>query len=190
MIQQPRNKDRHVAQAILHSLEQLDANLSGGILLIDLLLGNELPTHRRKRMRDNYQTNDKENSEVQRVGVSVDFEELDNGTLTSSVVGKKSVGSGYTLALTDSCKSTMSADESRFDEKGDVNQPSSCPQRTQIIYGTGQFDFLHRSLPILRRIDRNVNLEEMSNVKFVCPGSNSHIFSAIWRNQSVIVKVT
>ena len=140
-------------------------------------------------MRDNYQTSDKENSEIQRVGVSEEFKELENGTLTSSVVGKKSIGSGYTLALTDSCKSTMSADESRFDKNGDVNQPSSCHQRTQIVYGSGQFDFLSGSLPILRRIDRNVNLEEMSNVKFVCPGSNSHIFSAIWRNQSVIVKV-
>lgn len=140
-------------------------------------------------MRDNDQTIDKEDSEFQGVKVSEDFRELDDGTLTSSVVDRKFIGSSYTIALTDSCKSTISANESRFDESGDENQPSSCHQKSQIIYGSGQFDVLPRSLPILRRIDRNVNLEEMTNVKFVCPGSNSHIFSATWRNQNVIVKV-
>lgn len=52
-----------------------------------------------------------------------------------------------------------------------------------------QFNFIANALSLRRNVQRNVDLEEMINVKYLCAGSNSHIFSAIWEGQNVIVKV-
>lgn len=53
-----------------------------------------------------------------------------------------------------------------------------------------QFYFVADSLALRRDVDRHIDLEEMQHVKFLCAGSNSHIFSATWNDKPVIVKVT
>jgi hypothetical protein len=53
-----------------------------------------------------------------------------------------------------------------------------------------QFHFVADSLSLRRNVDRNIDLEDMQHVKFLCAGSNSHIFSATWNDKPVIVKVT
>ena len=140
-------------------------------------------------MLDNDQTTDEKDKEVQGVRVSKCSHDFDDGTLACSDVERKSIMSTSTVAMSDSHKSAISADDLWFDKIVEVNERNSCHGGIQIMYGNDQFDILPKSLPILQRIDRNVNLEEITNVKFVCAGSNSHIFSATWRDQNVIVKV-
>lgn len=53
-----------------------------------------------------------------------------------------------------------------------------------------QFSFIADSLSLRRNVNRHIDLEEMQNVKYMCAGSNSHIFSATWKDKPVIVKVT
>ena len=52
-----------------------------------------------------------------------------------------------------------------------------------------EFSFFIEDLPIRRNIIRDVDLEELVNLEYVTEGSSSHIFSAIWEDEQVIVKV-
>lgn len=132
---------------------------------------------------------DQKEFKIQDIKASTSIEEREDDDFTTSVFDKVSTGSIYTTIPTDSVRSNISSDESSCEKSGFINQYNSCKQEMQIVFSNEQFNFVPKALPILRDIDRNVNLEEMTNVKFVCPGSNSHIFSATWRNQNVIVKV-
>lgn len=51
------------------------------------------------------------------------------------------------------------------------------------------FDFNIVNLPLLRDINRRVDLNEMVALEYVTGGSHSQIYSAMWHGQSVIVKV-
>lgn len=51
------------------------------------------------------------------------------------------------------------------------------------------FDFNIINLPLLRDINRRVDLNEMVALEYVTGGSHSQIYSAMWHGQSVIVKV-
>jgi hypothetical protein len=44
-------------------------------------------------------------------------------------------------------------------------------------------------LPLLRDIDRKVDLNDVVGLEYLSTGSNSQIYSAVWNNQRVIVKV-
>ena len=52
------------------------------------------------------------------------------------------------------------------------------------------FDFNIIDLPLLRDINRRVDLNEMSSLEYITGGSHSQIYSATWHGQSVIVKVS
>ena len=51
------------------------------------------------------------------------------------------------------------------------------------------FDFNIVNLPLLRDINRRVDLNEMVSLEYIAGGSHSQVYSAMWNNQSVIVKV-
>lgn len=51
------------------------------------------------------------------------------------------------------------------------------------------FDYHITDLPLLRDINRRVDLNEMVALEYVTGGSHSQIYSAMWHGQSVIVKV-
>ena len=51
------------------------------------------------------------------------------------------------------------------------------------------FDFSIIDLPLLRNINRRVDLNEMVSLEYVTGGSHSQVYSAMWNNQSVVVKV-
>ena len=140
-------------------------------------------------MLDNDQTTDEKDTEVQGVRVSKCSQDFDDGSLASSVFERKSIVSTSTIAMTDFCESAITSNDLWFDKIVEVNERNSCHRGIHIMFGNDQFDILPKSLPTLQRIDRNVNLDEITNVEFVCRGSNSHIFSATWRDQNVIVKV-
>jgi hypothetical protein len=52
------------------------------------------------------------------------------------------------------------------------------------------FDFNIIDLPLLRDINRRVDLNEMASLEYITGGSHSQIYSATWHGQSVIVKVS
>lgn len=52
------------------------------------------------------------------------------------------------------------------------------------------FDFNIIDLPLLRNINRRVDLNEMVSLEYITGGSHSQIYSATWLGQSVIVKVS
>lgn len=52
-----------------------------------------------------------------------------------------------------------------------------------------QFDFDVTDLPLLRDIDRRVDLNDVIGLEYLSSGSNSQIYSAVWQGQRVIVKV-
>mmetsp|Transcript_34524 Transcript_34524/g.32891 ORF Transcript_34524/g.32891 Transcript_34524/m.32891 type:complete len:387 (-) Transcript_34524:298-1458(-) len=54
---------------------------------------------------------------------------------------------------------------------------------------TTHFDFDIAELPILRNIDRRVDLNNVAGLEYLSSGSNSEIYSAVWDNQRVIVKM-
>ena len=51
------------------------------------------------------------------------------------------------------------------------------------------FDFNIIELSLLRNINRRVDLNEMVSLEYVTDGSHSQVYSAVWNNQQVIVKV-
>ena len=51
------------------------------------------------------------------------------------------------------------------------------------------FDFNIIDLSLLRNINRRVDLNEMVSLEYVTDGSHSQVYSAVWNNQQVIVKV-
>ena len=51
------------------------------------------------------------------------------------------------------------------------------------------FSFYIDDLPIKRDIDRDVDVDELTDLEFLTDGSSSNIFSARWRDEEVIVKV-
>ena len=96
----------------------------------------------------------------------------------------------YQPTVTDSCKNSFSYE---YDENEDITNKvrrrevdSNLTDRKVCI---AQFNFVANELSLRRNVKSNVDLEEMINVKYLCAGSNSHIFSAIWNGQDVIVKV-
>lgn len=56
-------------------------------------------------------------------------------------------------------------------------------------HARGEFSYFIDDLPVKRDISRDVDLEELVDLEYVTEGSSSHIFSAIWREEQVIVKV-
>lgn len=52
------------------------------------------------------------------------------------------------------------------------------------------YDFNIIDLPLLRDINRRVDLNEMASLEYITGGSHSQIYSATWHGQSVIVKVS
>jgi hypothetical protein len=56
-------------------------------------------------------------------------------------------------------------------------------------HARGEFSFFIDDLPIKRDVNRNVDLEELVDLEYITEGSSSHIFSAVWQDQPVIVKV-
>ena len=56
-------------------------------------------------------------------------------------------------------------------------------------HSRGTFSFKISNLEIRRDINRQVDLQEFTNMAFLTEGSNSHIFSATWQNQPVIIKM-
>ena len=58
-----------------------------------------------------------------------------------------------------------------------------------VVADMSKFNFVVNSLPIRRRVGKHMILKDLENVTYLCAGSNSLIFSAIWKNQDVVVKV-
>jgi hypothetical protein len=56
-------------------------------------------------------------------------------------------------------------------------------------HARGEFSFFIDDLPIKREVNRDVDLEELVDLEYITEGSSSHIFSAVWQDQPVIVKV-
>ena len=122
--------------------------------------------------------------------------------ISESDSGVLSVGSNSYFAMPVSGSANGSASDSArastFDDdlmSHDTNdtriivKPS--PDRNQnVIHIIPHFSFIPEALALRRNVNRRVDLEEMANVNYVCAGSNSHIFSATWRNQNVIIKVS
>lgn len=52
------------------------------------------------------------------------------------------------------------------------------------------FSFYIDDLPVKREIDRDVDVDELMDVEYLTDGSSSTIFSARWRDDEVIVKVS
>ena len=52
-----------------------------------------------------------------------------------------------------------------------------------------EFGYFIDDLPVKRDILREVDLEELVDLEYITEGSSSHIFSASWRDEQVIVKV-
>jgi hypothetical protein len=53
----------------------------------------------------------------------------------------------------------------------------------------GVFSFNIIELPLRKRLNRQVDLREMTNLEYLTEGSNSHVYTGVWNNQSVIIKV-
>ena len=79
-----------------------------------------------------------------------------------------------------------------------VRQKSHPVNVSELIWSTqdgtsharGEFSYFIDDIPIKRDILRDVDLEELVDLEYVTEGSSSHIFSAIWRDEPVIVKVS
>ena len=63
------------------------------------------------------------------------------------------------------------------------------PKGTGTFHTTGEFGFDISTLAIRTPIETDVNSDEFTDMEYLTEGSNSHIFSAKWRGQIVIVKV-
>ena len=53
-----------------------------------------------------------------------------------------------------------------------------------------EYGYFIDDLPIKKNILREVDLEELVDLEYITEGSSSHIFSASWRDEEVIVKVS
>lgn len=67
------------------------------------------------------------------------------------------------------------------------NRAQDCP--ADVVADLPEFNFVVNSLSIRRNVGRQLLLEDLENITYVCSGSNSLIFSAIWNNKDVVVKV-
>jgi serine/threonine protein kinase len=56
-------------------------------------------------------------------------------------------------------------------------------------HARGNFSYHIDDMPVLRRINRQVDLDEMVNLEYVTEGCHSHIFSATWKGLPVIIKM-
>lgn len=88
-------------------------------------------------------------------------------------------------------------------DDGDEYSTSSCKEKSHPVdvdqlrrsikegrsHARGEFAFFIDDLPIKRDVNRNVDLEELVDLEYITEGSSSHIFSAVWQDQPVIVKV-
>mmetsp|Transcript_30049 Transcript_30049/g.28719 ORF Transcript_30049/g.28719 Transcript_30049/m.28719 type:complete len:718 (+) Transcript_30049:221-2374(+) len=132
-----------------------------------------------------------------------------------SVLADDSIPSMYSRVTTPVDRSSPSSDvnlgaesiteTNSFQQENECHPPTSgvkrytsarvLTQRPSITGSDGKnmnFDSYHFSidnLPTMRIIDFNVSLDEISGMAFLTEGSNSHIFKATWKNQSVIVKM-
>ena len=114
--------------------------------------------------------------------------EADNYTMVTSI--GSSSGKSFSSPAFGSGNSLLANGDQTTEECNDNTSRSGLQKpTTKIVSGRDDFDFSSQALLLRRDIDRQINLEEMANVKYLCAGSNSHIFSATWQNQSVIVKV-
>jgi hypothetical protein len=57
------------------------------------------------------------------------------------------------------------------------------------FHTSGDFGYDIARLPTRIPIETKVNSDEFTDMEYITEGSNSHIFSAKWRGQWVIVKV-
>ena len=64
------------------------------------------------------------------------------------------------------------------------------PKGSGTFHTTGDFGFDISTLAIRTPIETDVNSDEFTDMEYLTEGSNSHIFSAKWRGQIVIVKVS
>jgi len=62
-------------------------------------------------------------------------------------------------------------------------------KRGESFHCSGDFGFDINALTIQRPIETNVDSDEFTDMEYLTEGSNSHIFSARWRGQVVIVKM-
>jgi len=62
-------------------------------------------------------------------------------------------------------------------------------KRGESFHCSGDFGFDINALMIQRPIETNVDSDEFTDMEYLTEGSNSHIFSARWRGQVVIVKM-
>jgi len=51
------------------------------------------------------------------------------------------------------------------------------------------FAFKFQKIPVQHIIDRDIDIESFNDLRFMTHGSSSYIFTAIWKNQPVIVKM-
>ena len=101
-------------------------------------------------------------------------------TFNSEATSLSASGSGKAPAY---CEDLVSANDTVVIVKQGV-------KGVKVVCDIDHFYFVADSLALRRNINRRIDLEEMTNVNYVCAGSNSHIFSATWNNKNVIIKVT
>ena len=61
--------------------------------------------------------------------------------------------------------------------------------RSGLSHSRGDFSYSFDNLELKTIIPRNLTLTDVENLEYLTAGSNSHVFSAIWKNQPVIVKI-
>lgn len=83
---------------------------------------------------------------------------------------------------------TTSSSTDLFESKGS-NNGSALTIPSQLIANMRSFDYPINDLPILNGIPANIDSNEFSDVKYLSNGSNSYVYTAIWRNHSVVVKM-
>ena len=61
--------------------------------------------------------------------------------------------------------------------------------RSGLSHSRGDFSYSFDKLALKTIIPRNLTLTDLESLEYLTAGSNSHVFSAIWKNQPVIVKI-
>ena len=89
--------------------------------------------------------------------------------------GRVSVGSG------DDCTT-------RILDNAPEKYEKSCT--ADVVTDPSKFNFVVNSLSIRSDVDKHMILEDLEDIKYLCAGSNSLIFRALWEDQDVVVKVT
>lgn len=82
---------------------------------------------------------------------------------------------------------TSSSTGDLFESKGSNGSATTIP--SQLIANMRPFDYPINDLPIDNAIPSNIDSSEFSEVKYLSNGSNSYVYTAIWKNQNVVVKM-